>query len=165
MHCRVSPLNYTSNTKTILSETWSLPFTKFLYYYQKGLWLASFLQVKVSVVNSGRFCWNMQLTLSTAIVHVPTSVEIMQFLRFYCNYVGGTFYCIYVGGSFCCNYTGYCFCCSYAVRSFCSIYAGESFCSKYVNDNFYWNYARGSLCCHYAGDIFYSALCSWLFLL
>ena len=37
----------------------------------------------------------MQLTLSIAIMQVPTSVAIMQFLRFYCNYVGGTFCYIY----------------------------------------------------------------------
>ena len=33
----------------------------------------------------------MQLTLSIAIMQVPTSVAIMQVLKFYCNYVGGTF--------------------------------------------------------------------------
>ena len=58
-----------------------------------------------------------------------------------------------------------CFCCNYTVRSFCSIYAGERFCSKYEGDNFYWNYASGSLCCYHAGIIFYSPLCTWLFLL
>ena len=37
----------------------------------------------------------MQLTLYIAIMQVPTSVAIMQFLRFYCNYAGGTFCYIY----------------------------------------------------------------------
>ena len=46
----------------------------------------------------------MQLTLSKAIMQVPTSVAIMLILRFYCDYVGGTFHQNYVGGSFCCNY-------------------------------------------------------------
>ena len=40
------------------------------------------------------------MTLSIAIMQVPTSVAIMQFLRFYCNYVGGTFCYIYVSGLF-----------------------------------------------------------------
>ena len=86
------------------------------------------------------------------IMQVPMSVAIMQFLRFYSNYVGGTFCYIYVGRSFCC---------SYAVGSFCSIYDGESFCSKCVGDNFYWLYAHGSLCCNHASSIFFSALCTW----
>ena len=38
----------------------------------------------------------MQLILSIAVMQVPTSVAIMQFLRLYCNYVGGTFCYIYV---------------------------------------------------------------------
>ena len=89
----------------------------------------------------------MQLALlPIAIIQVPTSVAIMQLLRFYWKYVGGTLHYNYVDGSFCCNYAGECFCCNYVVRSFCSIYADENFCSKYVGDNFYWNYARGSLC-------------------
>ena len=33
----------------------------------------------------------MQLTLSIAIMQVPTSVAIMQFLRFYCSYVSVPF--------------------------------------------------------------------------
>ena len=33
-------------------------------------------------------------------MQVPTSDAIMQVLRFYCNYVGGTFYYTYIGGSF-----------------------------------------------------------------
>ena len=75
--------------------------------------------MKVSVVNSagGSLCWNYAtMTLPIAIMQVPTSVAIMQFLRFYCNYVGGFFCYIYVGGSFCCNYAGDCFCCNYAVK-------------------------------------------------
>ena len=38
----------------------------------------------------------MELTLSITVMQVPTSVAIMQFLRLYCNYVGGTFCYIYV---------------------------------------------------------------------
>ena len=45
----------------------------------------------------------MQLTLSIGIV-LP--VAIMQVLRFYCSYAGGTFCYSYVGGCFCCNYQG-----------------------------------------------------------
>ena len=57
-------------------------FTKFLYYNQKDLWLAPFLQVKVSVVNSagGSFCW---------------------------NYATDTFYSNYAGANVCCNYAGF----------------------------------------------------------
>ena len=124
--------------------------TKMIYdchHFCKWKFPQSILQVAVSV-------GTMQLTLSTAIMQVPTSVAIMQVLRFYCNYIGGTF--CYTGGSFCCSYESDCFCCNYAVRSFCNTYAGESFCSKYMGDNFYWNHA---------GVIFYSALCTWLFLL
>ena len=47
----------------------------------------------------------MQLTLSIAIMQVPTSVAIMQVLKLCCNYVGGTFFCCtYVGKYFCCIY-------------------------------------------------------------
>ena len=42
----------------------------------------------------------MRLILFIAVMQVPTSVAIMQFLRFYCNYVCGTFCYIYVGKSF-----------------------------------------------------------------
>ena len=57
-------------------------FTKFLYYNQKDLWLAPFLQVKVSVVNSagGSFCW---------------------------NYGTDTSYNNYAGANVCCNYAGF----------------------------------------------------------
>ena len=56
-------------------------FTKFLDYHQKDLWLAPFLQVKVSVVNfaGGSFCW---------------------------NYATDTFYSNYAGANVCCNYAG-----------------------------------------------------------
>ena len=77
----------------------------------------------------------MQLTtLSLAIVQ-ETSVTIMQAVRFYCNFAGGTFCHSDVGESVCYNYT---------VRSFCSTYAGDSFSSKYVGDNFYCNYTGGN---------------------
>ena len=41
-----------------------------------------------------------QLTLSIAIMQVPTSVAVMQVLKFYCSYVGGTLHYHYVGGPF-----------------------------------------------------------------
>ena len=107
----------------------------------------------------------MQLTLSIPIMQGPTSVTIIQVLRFYCNYIGGTFCYTYVCRSFCCSDEGDCFCCNYAVRSFCNTYAGERFCSKYVGDNFYGNYAEGGISVaimqvlfstvHYAHDYFY----------
>ena len=126
--------------------------------------LASFLQVKVSIVNSavGSFSW---------------------------NYATGTFYRNYAGANCCCNYAGFevllqlcqwyfllqlrwwifllqwcrwLFLLQFTVRSFCSIYAGKSFCSKYVGDKFYWNYAGESVAImqvafsavHYAHDYF-----------
>ena len=121
-------------------------FTKFLYYNQKDLWLAPFLQVKVSVVNSagGGFCW---------------------------NYATDTFYSNYAGANVCCNYAGFEVLLQlrrwyYLLQlCFCRIYASESFCNKYVGDNFYWNYTRGSLCRNHAGDIFCSSLCTLSFLL
>ena len=56
-------------------------FTNFLYYNQKDLWLAPFLQVKVSVVNSasGSFCWNYATD------------------TFYCNYASDNVCCIFAG--------------------------------------------------------------------
>ena len=81
------------------------------HHFCKWKFLLSIQQVAVSVRT-------IQLTLSTAIIQV---------LRFYCDYVGGTFCYNYVGGSFCCNYASDCFCCNYAVWSFCSVSAGESF--------------------------------------
>ena len=140
--------------------------TKFFYYNWKGLSLAPFLRVEISVVNSasGSSCWNYATDTFYSNCAGTKVCCNMQFLRFCCNYVGGTFRYIYVGESFCCNYAGDCFYCNYVVRSFCSIYAGESVCSKYVGDSFYWNYARESLCCNHTGSIFYSALCTWLFL-
>ena len=53
----------------------------------------------------------MRLILSIAIMQRPTSVAIMDVLKFCCNYVRGTCCYNYVGGSFCCNDTGDCFCC------------------------------------------------------
>ena len=114
--------------------------------------------MKVSVVNSTVSAGTMQLTLSTAIMKVPTSVAII------CRFWGSVAIMFvvlcytYFGGSFCCSYEGDCFCYNYAVRRFCYTYASESFCSKYVDDKFYWNYAGGSLCSNHAGGIFYSAL-------
>ena len=87
----------------------------------------------------------MELTLSIAIMLVTLSVAIIQVLRCYCNYAGGTFCYSYVGGSFCCNY---------AVSSFCISYEGGSFCNKYVGDTFYCNYAGEGLL----------QLCRWYFL-
>ena len=77
-------------------------------------------------------------------MQVTMSVAIMQILRLYCNYAGGTFCYSYVGGSFCCNHACDCFCCSYSVRSFCSTYASDSFIIEYVGDNIYCIYADGS---------------------
>ena len=50
----------------------------------------------------------IQLTLSTAIMHVITSVAIVKVLRLYYNYAGD------------------CFCWNYAVKSSCSTYVGNS---------------------------------------
>ena len=57
-------------------------FTKFIYYNWNDIWLAPFMQVKVSVVNAagGSFCW---------------------------NYVTDTFYINYEGAIICCNYAGF----------------------------------------------------------
>ena len=57
-------------------------FCQFLYYNWNDLWLSSFLQVKVSVVNSagGSFCW---------------------------NYATDTFYSNYAGANICCNYASF----------------------------------------------------------
>ena len=59
--------------------------------------------MKVSVVNSADGSSSvgiMQQTFSIAIKQVPMSVAIMEVLRFYCNYVGGTLHYHYIGGSF-----------------------------------------------------------------
>ena len=125
-------------------------FTKFISCNCNDLWLAPFLQVKISIVNSagGSSCCNYATdTFYSNYAGAIVCCNFMQVLKFYCNYVSGTFLCNYVGGSFCC------------------IYAGKSFCSKYVSDNFFWNCTLGSLFCNYAGGIFCSALCTWLFLL
>ena len=70
--------------------------------------------MKVSIVDSavGSFCWNYTNDTFYRNLQVPTSVAVMQVLKFYCNYVSGTFYYTYVGGSFCCNYAGDYFCCN-----------------------------------------------------
>ena len=81
MHCRVSQVSRV--IQVILKLFWlklgPYAFTKFLYYNWKGLWLAPFLRVKISVVNSGggSFCW---------------------------NYATDTFYSYYAGANICCNY-------------------------------------------------------------
>ena len=82
MHCRVSPLSYTTNTKLFCLKLGLYSFTKFFYYNQKDLWLVPFLQVKVSVVNSagGSFCW---------------------------NYASDTFCSNYAGANVCCSYAGF----------------------------------------------------------
>ena len=120
----------------------------------KRIWLAPFLQVKVSVVNSagGSFCWNHSAGSFYSNYASESNLHL-------CWFWGGRFCYSYVGGS--CNYTGGCFCCNYAVRSFCSTYVGDSFCSKCVGDSFYSNYAGGSCCYTYAGRIFCSALCTY----
>ena len=113
----------------------------------KRIWLAPFLQVKISVLNSGggSFCWNC--AFDTIAIMKVTSVAIIQVLRFYCNYSGGAFCYSYAGGYFCCNHAGDCFSCNCAVRR----YAGDN----YAGDNFYCNYAGWGLCCK---------LCRWYFL-
>ena len=84
----------------------------------------------------------MQLTLSIAIMEVPAFVAIMQVLKFYCNYVGGTlaptWYCYtYVGGSFCCNDAGGCFYCNLQLEVSAAFMQVKVSCSKYVGDKFY----------------------------
>ena len=90
----------------------------------------------------------MQLTLSLAIMQVPTSA-IMQVLMFYSNYVGGTFCDTYVGGSFCCSYEGDCFCCNYATIS-----AANMWVTIFID------IMQVGVCCNHAGGIFYSVLCT-----
>ena len=114
--CTVEFLHWVIQVTLNLVLTHSLNFfiiTKIFsdwYHFCEWKFLQSVLQLAVSVET-------MQLTLSIAIILVPTSVAIMQFLRFYCNYVCDTFSYIYLGGPFCCNYAGDCFCCNYAVRT------------------------------------------------
>ena len=57
-------------------------FTKFLYYNQKDLWLAPFLQVEVSVVNSAgsSFCWNYA---TDTCYSNYTGANILQLCRFW----------------------------------------------------------------------------------
>ena len=154
-------------------------FTQFLYYHWKDVWLAPFLQVKDSTVNSavGSFCW---------------------------NYATDTFYSHYGGANFCCNYAGFevllqlcrwysllhlrwwifllqwcrwLFLLQFTVRSFCSIYAGEGFLQQMCRWQvllefcrwqsvaiiqvafFAVHYAHVYLYCSYAGDCF---CCSYI---
>ena len=74
----VSPLSYTSNTKTILIFTHSLNF----FIMTKTISDSPFLQVKVSIVNSVgcSVCW---------------------------NYVTDAFYSNYAGANICCNYAAF----------------------------------------------------------
>ena len=55
-------------------------------------------------------------------MQVATSVAVMQALRLYYNYAGGTFCYSYVGGSSCCNHLCDCFCWNYSVRILSSNY-------------------------------------------
>ena len=100
-------------------------FNKFLYYNQKDLWLAPFLQVKVSVVNSagGSFCWNYA---TDTFYSKYAGANILQLCRFLCSIVVMLVVTVLVdffvaGGDY--------FFCNYAVRGFC-IYASENFCNK-----------------------------------
>ena len=88
-----------------------------------NLWLAPFLQVKVSVYSQlcrWQFLLELWNWLFIEIMQVTTSIAIIQVLRLHCNYAGGSFYYSYVGGYFCCNHAGDCFCCSHSVITFCS---------------------------------------------
>ena len=63
----------------------------------------SFFIITKTISDCHHFCkWKFL----QSILQVTTSVAIMQILKFYCNYVGGTFCYFYVGGSFCCSYEG-----------------------------------------------------------
>ena len=77
MHCRVSPLSYTSNTKTILTKTWSLA----------NMWVTIFIQI-------------MHVGVSVAIMQVVFSTVHYAHDYFYCNYAGGCFRCSHVCDSF-----------------------------------------------------------------
>ena len=162
MHCRAF-LHWVIQVmlKLFCLKLGAYSFAQFLYYNKKNLWLAPFLHVKVSVVNSagGSFCWNYATDTFYNNYTGANACCNIQDLRFFCNYVGSTFYYSYIAGPFCCNYAGDWFCCNYAVTSFCSIYAGESFCSEYVDDNYEY------VCYNYVGAIFRSSLCTWLLLL
>ena len=106
----------------------------------------------------------MQLTLSIAIMQVPTSVAIMQFLRFYCNYAGGALCYIYVGGLF---VTIMQVTVSVAIMQ---LEVSAAFMQVKVSTAIIWvtifiETMQVWACCNYAGSIFYSELCTWLFLL
>ena len=62
------------------------------------------MKISVVIPAGGSFCWNYAIDTFYSNYEVPASVTIIQFLRFYCNYVGGTFCYICFGGSFWCNY-------------------------------------------------------------
>ena len=68
------------------------------------------------------FCWSYVTDMLLTIMLVATSVAVMQALKFYYNYAGGTFCYSYVGGSSCCNHLCDCFCWNYSVRSLSSNY-------------------------------------------
>ena len=67
------------------------------------------------------------------------SAAIIQVLRLYWNYAGGTFCYSYVLGSLFYNCAGDCFSYNYAVQGFCSTHADDTVWIEYVGDNFYSN--------------------------
>ena len=102
----------------------------------------------------------VQLKLSIAIMLVPTSVAIMRFLRFCCNYVGGTLYYIYIGGSFCCNFMQVTV--SVAIMQ---LEVSSAFMQVKVSAANMWvtifiEIMLVGVCCNHVGDIFYSTLCT-----
>ena len=83
----------------------------------------------------------MQLTLSIAIMQVPTSVAIMQVLKFYCNYVGGTK--LEVSAAF------------MQVK----VFAANMWVTNFIE------IMQVGLSYNHAGSTFCRELCTWLFLL
>ena len=84
--------------------------------------------MKISVVNSvtDSFCWNYATDTFYS--------NLMQNLRFYCNYAGGTFCHTYVGGSFVAFMK---VTVSVAIMQLeVSATPSENFPRKYVSDNF-----------------------------
>ena len=99
----------------------------------------------------------MQLTLSIAIMQVPTSVAIMQVLKFYCSCVGACY--TYVGGSFCCNDAGDCFCCNLQLEVSAAfmqvkVFAANMWLTRFIE------IMQIGVYCNHAGSIFCSALCT-----
>ena len=110
--------------------------------------------MKVSILNSagGSFCWNyaadtlysnyagvlqlycncIAIVLQLCCRCIATYVAIMQVLKFYCNYEGGTFYFTYVG-----NDAGDSFCCNLLLEVSAAFMQVKGLCSKYVGDTFY----------------------------